>query len=88
MKNTPIQSTETTTFDVEHTDTFGGEANYSWCTRKTLQIPIHATDRQIVRTAKAALGMTGVPCRKQEMGEMIALYPHGCCQVIFITPRY
>lgn len=42
---------------LEVTDTFGGEANYSWVTRWTL--PAKTTDRGIVRALKAEMGITG-----------------------------
>lgn len=75
-------------FDVEHTDTYGRNANYCWVTRKKLTLPAGATNHQITIAAKAALGMTGVRCDREEHGETIVLWPRGICQVIFITPRY
>lgn len=70
---------------IEHTDTFGGEANYSWVTRLAVKVPDTATDRMLVRRAKAALDMTGVRCRRDDYGDTIVLRPYGCCQVIFLT---
>lgn len=75
-------------YDVELTDTFGGEANYSWCNRETIDMPETATDRQIVTAAKAALGLTGTRCRRFDCGECIELRPVGACAVAFILPRY
>lgn len=71
--------------EVEHTDTFGGEANYSWVVRKTIEVPDGASDRVIVAKAKAAVGMTGVRCKRQDIGDMIQLDPQGYLQRIFIT---
>jgi hypothetical protein len=68
----------------EHTDTFGGEANYSWVNRGEVELPDNASDLQIVRTVKAALGMSGVKCDKEDWQGMIVLYPRKICQVIFI----
>jgi hypothetical protein len=34
-------------WNVELTDTFGGEANYSWVRRDQLELPADATDRQV-----------------------------------------
>ena len=74
-------------FSVEYTDTFGGEANYAWCKRVELDLPDTVKDRTLVRKAKEALGLTGVPCRREELGgETIALYPRGSNTVVFITP--
>lgn len=54
-----------TNIQYEVTDTFCGEANYSW--------------------VKRALGWAGIRCRKETMGDMIALYPQGECVVCFIS---
>lgn len=77
-----------TRWDVEYTDMFGREANYSWVTRKTFDLPYHATPRSIVIRAKKELGLTGVKCDMAEFGETIELRPRGSCTVIFITPRF
>jgi hypothetical protein len=69
-------------YSYEYTDTFGGEANYCWVKRGEL----HATtDLSRVREAKAAVGLSGVRCRREDLGDMIALYPYGICRVLFIT---
>jgi hypothetical protein len=77
-----------TTFDVEYTDTFAGEANYSWVRRAEIELPEGATDRQLVRAAKAAIGLTGVRCRKEDYGDSVTLRPIGSCTVVFINTRY
>lgn len=70
--------------DVEYTDTFGGEANYSWVRRYGITGE-GKTDRQIIREAKRLVGLTGVPCRKADMGGSgFALYPRGHNTVLFI----
>lgn len=68
----------------EHTDTFGGEANYSWCNRGTIEVSDNASDLSIVRAVKRELGFTGVKCDREEYGETIVLRPRGICHVIFI----
>ena len=75
-------------FDCEITDTFAGEANYSWVRRETITLPDSASDRTIVRRAKAALGLTGCRCRTLSMWEGWELRPIGLLQVMFILPRY
>lgn len=79
---------ETCTFDFEYTDTFGGEANYSWVRRHTEQFPEDISDRALVRRAKAWAGLTGVRCRVENWGDTLAIYPAGCCTVLFVTPQY
>lgn len=74
---------------VEYTDTFSGEANYSWCKRKTIDKGNKEfSDLSMIREAKKALGLNGVRCKKVDMGETIALYPYGTCTVIFVWCHY
>jgi len=75
-------------WNAELTDTFGGEANYSWVRRAELELPEAATDRQIVTAAKAALGLTGTRCRRFDHGEGFELRPCGSCTVAFVLPSY
>ena len=69
----------------ELTDTFGGEANYSWVRRADLELPDTATPRQQITAAKAALGLTGCRCVKSDLGDLIELRPVGNCTVAFIS---
>jgi hypothetical protein len=75
-------STESYTF--EYTDTFGGEANYAWCKRGTVDVPEGASERTIIRRVKSALGLSGVRCVRENWGEQIVLRPAGSCTIIFI----
>jgi hypothetical protein len=75
-------------FQVELTDTFAGQANYSWVRRAEFSLPDSATDRAIVSRAKAELGLTGVRCRRTDLGETMELRPCGSCTVAFISPVY
>ena len=68
----------------EYTDTFGGEANYSWVTRRTFEAPDNASTRLLVGRAKRALGIAG-PHKTEEYGDMIAVHPRGSCTVMFIS---
>lgn len=77
-------------FELEKTDTFGGEANYSWVDRHTLELdlPEDVSDLKLVKLAKDWAGWTGVKCKRDNIGDTIALYPQGMAQVLFITPKY
>jgi hypothetical protein len=75
-------------WNVELTDTFGGEANYSWVRRAELELAASATNRQVVTAAKAALGLTGTRCRRFDHGEGFELRPVGSCTVAFVLPSY
>lgn len=68
----------------EITDTFGGEANYSWVRRGEVELREGASDLALVRAVKKALGLSGVRCTRSEIGELIELRPVGACVVVFI----
>jgi hypothetical protein len=69
----------------EETDTFGGQPNYSWVRREELNLPDAATERQVIMAAKSAHGWTGTRCRKEPLGDSLALWPYGSCSVLFIS---
>ena len=91
-------------YDIEYTDTFAGEANYCWVKRATVNMPelIHygydgltnyvranrIYERELMRKAKAAMGLTSVRGRKDSCGGVIEFHPFGSCTVMFIVPRY
>lgn len=77
------------TVDLVYTDTFGGEPNYGWVQRESIELHSRSTDRQIVIHAKAAIGLTGVHCTRSVHGDgTIELRPVHSCTVLFITPRF
>lgn len=91
----------TNTYQIEVTDTFAGEANYSWVKRETITMPeltafgydggtnyVAANkrfERQLVRKAKAFAGWTGRRCNVESYGDMIAIRPRGAAMVAFVT---
>ena len=79
---------DTILWHAEHTDTFGGEPNYSWVNRVDFTLAPDASRRSIVAAGKAALGLTGCRCESTEYGEGYRLRPYGSCTVIFILPSY
>lgn len=72
-------------WNVEYTDTFAGEANYCWVRRATIARNRRAYDRELMRKAKAAVGITGMRGRKESYGDSIAFYPYGTATVLFIN---
>lgn len=90
-------------YQIEYTDTFGGEANYSWVNRAIITMPelthygyTGSTDgsysrankianREIMKRAKAEMGLTGVRGRTYHHGDMSEFRPHGMCTVMFIN---
>lgn len=91
------------TYDVEYTDTFGGEANYCWVRRATVSMPelthyrydggtnyvktnrVHR--RELMRRAKAAVGLTGVRGGTSDMGGMLEFRPYRSATVMFVIYR-
>jgi hypothetical protein len=92
-------------YDIELTDIFGGEANYSWARRASVSMPEldhfgytgsadgsysrtnRIANRELMRKAKAAMGLTGIRGRVEHYGDSIEFRPYGMCQVMFITFR-
>lgn len=91
----------TQTYNVEYTDTFGGEANYCWVRRAKVTVPelTHygydgalgyakankAQRREIMRRAKAAVGLTGVRGVTADVGGILEFRPYGMATVMFVT---
>jgi len=90
-------------YDVEYTDTFAGEANYSWVRRAVISVPElthygytgsadgsyakanRAANREMMRLAKAEMGLTGVRGRTGHNGHYSEFRPYGMCTVLFVT---
>lgn len=70
-------------YRVEHTDTFGGEANYCWV--EHYELPDGLSRLQKVRRAKALCGLTGVRCDVSDFGDELHIRPRGIAQIVFIT---
>jgi hypothetical protein len=68
----------------EMTDTFAGEANYSWCKRGEVFLLPNASKIALVRAVKKALGLEGVRCKREDYDDQIVLRPVGACVVVFI----
>ena len=89
------------TYNYEYTDTFSGEANYSWVKRGSITMPelthygydglygygkaVRIMERELVKKVKAELGLTGVRCKRETYGDTLELRPCGSNTVIFIT---
>jgi len=80
--------TDATTYSWEYTDTFGGEANYSWVRRGTFKAPADASDALIMRRAKAAAGLSGCTGKRADFGDTMEFRPYGCCTVLFVSVEY
>jgi len=73
-----------TTANVEYTDTFGGDANYSWVVRDCFECD-GMSDLAVMRRAKHLVGLSGVRGQKQDYGNLIEFRPVHSCTIMFIT---
>lgn len=70
---------------VEYTDTFGGEPNYCWIRRATIEAPDNATMRQVLLLARRALGLTGMRGDITfDQGDEWHWKPRGWCTVLMV----
>ena len=76
------------TWDIEVTDTFGGEANYAWVERSKLRVPDGISDLALVRRIKSAAGYSGIRGRTWVAGGFVEIRFPGRCVVIFANVRY
>lgn len=88
-------------YEVEYTDTFAGDANYSWVKRATIHMPelTHfgydggtnyaaankRYTRELMRRAKAAVGISGLRGKRETWGDMEVFRPYGMATILFVT---
>lgn len=76
------------TWDIEVTDTFGGQPNYSWVERSKLRVPDDISDLALVRRIKAVTGYSGIRGRATVMGDSVLIRFPARCVVIFANVRH
>lgn len=76
------------TWDIEVTDTFGGQANYAWVERSKLRVPDDISDLALVRRIKSAAGYSGIRGRTWVAGDSVEIRFPARCVVIFANVRY
>lgn len=72
----------------EHTDTFGGEANYAWVRKHAHTFHPDADTKAIAREARKWAGWEHVPCDVCDVqGTYIEIRPKDglICEVVFVT---
>jgi len=90
-------------YNVEYTDTFGGEANYSWVNRTVIRMPElthYGYDgssnyaaanammvRDLKRRAKAWAGLSGARGEWEDWGDSWAFRPRGRATILFVNWR-
>ena len=76
------------TWDVEVTDTFSGQANYSWVDRYAISMPDDISDLALVRRIKSAAGYSGIRGRTWVAGDSVEIRFPARCVVIFANVRH
>lgn len=79
--------------NLEVTDTFGGEANYSWVNRATHGYDEHEAPSRlgVVRMAKKFAGLTGQDCDVEYSNDQVTIRPvcpSAPCIVCFVNFEY
>ena len=70
-------------YNLEVTDTFGGESNYSWVRRSVAQVD---GKRAVIKAARELAGWpTSVRLQVSSFGDDLEIRPRGLCQVAFVT---
>ena len=72
-------------YTYEYTDTFGGDANYSWVKRGEVMAK---NMNHAVRLTKTALDLNNVICKRDSIGDMVTLRPRCSCTIVFIQYAY
>ena len=76
------------TWDIEVTDTFGGQANYSWVERSKLRVPDDISELALVRRIKSVTGYSGIRGQTDVSGDSVEIRFPARCVVIFADVRY
>ena len=76
------------TWDIEVTDTFSGQANYSWVDRYAIRMPDDISDLALVRRIKSVTGYSGIRGRATVMGDSVEIRFPSRCIVIFANVRH
>tara|TARA_R110000803_G_scaffold154551_1_gene219296 strand:+ start:514 stop:759 length:246 start_codon:yes stop_codon:yes gene_type:complete len=72
-------------FNVEFTDTFNGDANYSWVNRKEITVKEDASQSQIMRAAKRAVCITGCKGVTESYCDGYTFKPYNQCTILFVN---
>jgi hypothetical protein len=69
---------------IEYTDTFAGEANYSWVKRGSIRLDGSLSDKQVLAQAKKMMGLSGVRGKTVDIGDCVSFRPHGMNTVLYV----
>jgi|688.fasta_scaffold1012943_2 hypothetical protein len=72
-------------YNIELTDTFGGQASYAWVKRATVDHPPTKSIMALRRAAKKAMDLQGVRGTWYDIGDTMEFRPMGAHMVLFVT---
>ena len=70
------------------TDTFAGEANFSWVRKYEFTMPKGASDLAVMRRVKQEAGLAGARCSVDKYGDEWRLDVRGACVCAFVSFDY
>lgn len=73
-------------WNVEYTDTFGGEPNYCWVRRQ--EIENTEDTAKLKRLAKKSVGIAGLPGRWYDNGDYYEFRPYRMCTILILSYKY
>ena len=76
------------TWDIEVTDTYGGEANYAWVRGYEIGVPDDISDLALVRRIKSVAGYSGIRGQTYVSGDSVEIRFPARCVVIFANVRH
>ena len=76
------------TWDIEVTDTFGGQANYSWVDRYVIRAPSDISDLALVRRIKSVTGHSGIRGQTYVSGDSVEIRFPALRVVVFANARW
>lgn len=71
-------------YKVEYTDTYNGEANYSWVRRAEFAAPPNCPNLTLIKRAKHLMGLEGLRGRTESLGYGLRYQPSNSGTVLFI----
>ena len=72
-------------FNIEVTDTFGGEANYCWVRRTAVELPAYPTNRALAKAVRELADWpVSVRITITHQGDGWEVRPAGLCQVAYV----
>lgn len=68
------------------TDTFAGEANFSWVKREEITFDTQYSERELRVKIRETMGLTNERLRVDDFGDSLTYhFPRNACKIMFVT---